>query len=175
MTRITDRELQSLRNTGNVSEDAADEIIELRQRIAELEAQLAVYEASGVVCQTFRHFVDIPCGECNSIPIASGQEPIAGLEAAIDDYLEDYEMLGENEDGADVCYTPNENDKALIKDAFMGFDWPPHPARAQQPLSDAKIDATSQSIWGEMNGLPLERCRLFARSIEAAHGIKEKP
>ena len=40
MTRITDRELQSLRNTGNVSEDAADEIIELHQR-AELEAQLA--------------------------------------------------------------------------------------------------------------------------------------
>jgi hypothetical protein len=45
----------------------------------------------------------------------------------------------------------------------------------QQPLSDAKIDATSQSIWGEMNGLPLERCRLFARGIEAAYGIKETP
>ena len=43
MTRITDRELQSLRNTGNVSEDAADEIIELRQR-AELDAQLASWQ-----------------------------------------------------------------------------------------------------------------------------------
>jgi hypothetical protein len=41
MTRITDREIQTLRNTGNVSEEAAKEIIELRERIADLESQLA--------------------------------------------------------------------------------------------------------------------------------------
>ena len=32
------------------------------------------YEKHGVTCQTFRHFVDTPCAECNSVP--SQQEPV---------------------------------------------------------------------------------------------------
>lgn len=49
------------------------------------------------------------------------------LEKVIDDYIEDYEMVGESEDGRDAIYTPTENDKALLKDAILGLlvdtDW----------------------------------------------------
>lgn len=42
-------------------------------------------------------------------------------EAMLDEFLEDYEMIGESEDGREACYAPNENDKALIKDAMFGL------------------------------------------------------
>lgn len=45
---------------------------------------------------------------------------------------------------------------------------------AQQPLSDSQIDKANESVWGKIKGRPLQRCREFAREIEAAHGIKEK-
>lgn len=49
------------------------------------------------------------------------------LEKVIDDYIEDYEMVGESEDGRDAIYTTTENDKALLKDAILGLlvdtDW----------------------------------------------------
>jgi len=51
-----------------------------------------------------------------------GQEPSAIIsDAEIDEFLEDYEMSGENEAGQDCYYAPTENDKALIKDAILGF------------------------------------------------------
>ena len=43
------------------------------------------------------------------------------IEAMVDEYLADYEMVGEDEDGRDACYTPTEDDRALIKDAVMGL------------------------------------------------------
>ena len=46
---MTDRELQSLRILGFVSEKAADEIVRLRVRVAELEA--VHEEASGAILQ----------------------------------------------------------------------------------------------------------------------------
>lgn len=42
-------------------------------------------------------------------------------EAALDSFLEDYEMCGEAEDGRDAVHTPTEGERALIKDAVMGF------------------------------------------------------
>jgi hypothetical protein len=42
-------------------------------------------------------------------------------EERLDSYLEDYEMVGESEDGRDACYTPTEGERHLIKDAVMGF------------------------------------------------------
>ena len=44
-------------------------------------------------------------------------------EAVISEYVEDYEMIGEDGQGRDCGYTPNENEKDLIKDAFMGFEF----------------------------------------------------
>lgn len=50
------------------------------------------------------------------------QEPVAFInDAQIDEFLQDYEMLGENEAGQDCYYTPTEGDKALIKDAIFGY------------------------------------------------------
>jgi hypothetical protein len=56
------------------------------------------------------------------------------LEQVIDAYLEDYEMVGEAEDGRDACYQPNENERILIKDAILGL------------LSDSAWDAE----WGKL-------------------------
>jgi len=43
------------------------------------------------------------------------------IEASIHAFVEDYEMVGEDEGGRDGCYTPNENERALITDAIMGL------------------------------------------------------
>ena len=49
------------------------------------------------------------------------------LEQIIDAFVEDYEMVGEDEDGRDACHTPTEGERALIKDAICGLladpDW----------------------------------------------------
>ena len=45
----------------------------------------------------------------------------AMTEAMVDEYLEDYEMVGEDAEGCDACYTPSEDERALIKDAVMGL------------------------------------------------------
>ncbi len=42
-------------------------------------------------------------------------------EPLIDEFLEDYEMAGEDEGGRDACYAPTEGERALIKDAVMGL------------------------------------------------------
>lgn len=51
----------------------------------------------------------------------------ADLDQIIDNYVDDYEMLGETEDGRDACHTPTESERALIKDAICGLladtDW----------------------------------------------------
>jgi hypothetical protein len=43
------------------------------------------------------------------------------LEQIIDAYIEDYEMIGETEDGRDACYSATDGEKAIIKDAIMGL------------------------------------------------------
>ena len=45
----------------------------------------------------------------------------AMTEAMVDEYLEDYEMYGEDADGRDACYATTEGERALIKDAVMGL------------------------------------------------------
>ena len=42
-------------------------------------------------------------------------------EPLIDEFLEDYEMVGEAEDGRDACHAPTEGERFLIKDAVMGL------------------------------------------------------
>jgi len=43
-------------------------------------------------------------------------------EALLQEYVADYEFLGETEDGRDACYTPNERERLLIEDAIRGWD-----------------------------------------------------
>ena len=77
------------------------------------------------------------CNEAITIirGLAEDAEPVASdslgqpdnLEVIIDAFIEDYEMVGETEDGRDACHTPTDGERALIKDAICGLladtDW----------------------------------------------------
>lgn len=67
-------------------------------------------------------------------PVAQQPQAEAITEAKIDAYLEDYEMVGEAEDGRDACYAPSEGEKVLIKDAIMGL-------LAEAPLKQPQAEA----------------------------------
>lgn len=59
-------------------------------------------------------------------PVAQGDAEDAARwrvinEQFIDDYLEDYELIGEAEGVGDCCYTPTETERELIKDAVLGL------------------------------------------------------
>ena len=58
-------------------------------------------------------------------PVAQGDAEDAARrvinEQFIDDYLEDYELIGEAEGVGDCCYTPTETERELIKDAVLGM------------------------------------------------------
>lgn len=64
--------------------DAAQSVDEtnavLASRYFDLLKVVEAYEKHGVTCQTFRHFVDVPCAECNctsqQAPVAQG-DPVA--------------------------------------------------------------------------------------------------
>jgi prefoldin subunit 5 len=79
-----------------------------------------------------------------------GAEPVyaSKFEALIDAYLADYEMRSD-----EGCYMPNENDKALLKDAFMGFDFsqcfsaPQAPAPEAPKLIEAITNGQKQRAW----------------------------
>lgn len=80
----------------------------------------------------------------------------AAFEAAVQEYIEDYEMLGETEDGRDACYTPNENDKALLLDAFMGFDFsqwraPSPPMKAADEFELRRLLAEERETTRQLN------------------------
>lgn len=49
------------------------------------------------------------------------ETPFGALDAYVTDYLESYEMLGENEQGMCSCYTPTEQESMLIEDAVNGL------------------------------------------------------
>ena len=48
--------------------------------------------------------------------LAEPSEPVAWSEWAIDEYLEEYSLIGDDGD-----YTPSEDEKFVIKDAIIGF------------------------------------------------------
>lgn len=52
-------------------DDAASSVNETNAALAaqyfEVLKKLAAYEKNGVTCQTFQHFVDVPCAECNAV------------------------------------------------------------------------------------------------------------
>jgi hypothetical protein len=104
------------------------------------------------------------------------------VEAAIDSYIEDYEMLGEAEDGRDACYTPNDNDRALMKDfalgllsddAFMAALTTPSPA-ASMEVQGLTMDEI-QEAWYEcaenrVHGAFLAGAEFGQRALAAKNG-----
>jgi hypothetical protein len=95
-----------------------------------------------------------------------GESSRVDFEARLDEYLADYEMVGEAPDGRDVCYTPTADERAIIKDVIMGFEWEPAPA---QPLSNEQIARLSTRY-----SLPYSIIS-FVRAIEHAHSIGGMP
>jgi hypothetical protein len=61
------------------------------------------------------------------VPVSPAPLTYDRLEQVIDAYVDDYEMVGEAEDGRDACYQPTEQERIVIKDAIMGLladpDW----------------------------------------------------
>jgi hypothetical protein len=51
------------------------------------------------------------------------EAPVA-YEDALKEYVEDYEMIGETEDGRDASYTPTQRERILIEDAIRGWEDP---------------------------------------------------
>jgi hypothetical protein len=79
---------------------------------------------------------------------SEGEKPDR-LEQIIDEYLEDYEMRGEAEDGRDACHVPTEGERILIKDAIFGLlaheEWDAEWGRliAQRAREVARASSTS--------------------------------
>ena len=70
---------------GDAAEDVHDTNAVLASRYFELLKVVEAYEKHGVTCQTFRHFVDTPCAECNCAPAAPqpAQQPLTDEHKAI--------------------------------------------------------------------------------------------
>jgi hypothetical protein len=49
------------------------------------------------------------------------REALEFLDEVVNDYIDDYELRGEDEDGRDVCYTPTEVELGMISDAIHGL------------------------------------------------------
>lgn len=97
-------------------------------------------------------------------------------EAEIDEYLEDYEMRGNDEDGRDACHTPTEGERLLIKDAIMGLlaDTRPAPAAQAVPMTDEQFEdwwltLADYNISGRR--MYREQAVKFLKAVEAHHGI----
>lgn len=72
------------------------------------------------------------------------------VETAIDEYVDGYEMIGEDESGRDGSYTTNGDERALINDAihglladreFMSLLRPAPPAADQAQQDAYKVDS----------------------------------
>lgn len=106
-----------------------------------------------------------------------------GYERLIDEYIENYEFT----DGDAGYHDPSEFEQAMIKDAFMGFDFStiythPQPARTAEPLTEGgktwAIDHSAGRPILVLNGCSVIEAEdaeyvlaLIKRDAEAAHGI----
>jgi hypothetical protein len=98
------------------------------------------------------------------------------IHEAIDLYLEDYELRGEDENGAEGCYTPTDMDRYMISDAINGlfsddefmalFDKPATPpAESAQPAAITAGDAEcSFVVWWAHNRSKFTTARQAARA-----------
>ena len=133
--------------------------------------------------------------------LAEDAEPVASdslgqpdnLEVIIDAFIEDYEMVGETEDGRDACHTPTDGERALIKDAICGLladtDWDnawgdhvkslAHPPEADKLLQQAQeaLERATGYLWaGTANGKhpdALADVRLHKKTITAIRTYQE--
>ncbi len=69
----------------------------------------------------------VNAGAFRAAPVAPVEQPAAStvpatsMEQAVDEFLADYEMRGEDAEGRDGCYRPTADELFVIKDAIMGL------------------------------------------------------
>lgn len=97
-----------------------------------------------------------------------------GYERLIDEYIENYEFT----DGDAGYHDPSEFEQAMIKDAFMGFDFStiythPQPARTAEPLADQEVREVLSEELGMVVLHPtvMRACFDAFRAAERRHGI----
>jgi hypothetical protein len=77
--------------------------------------------------------------------------PLNPIDALVREFVEDYEMIGETEDGRDACHTPTEGERALIEDALHGFladdRYTALLAQMQQPSDEREAQPVEQRAW----------------------------
>jgi len=112
----------------------------------------------------------------------------AKIEAVVDAYIDDYEMRGETEDGRDACYTPNDNDRALLRDCIAGLLAEPEfiaslaaPGAAidardfKDAIRAAEISHSGMSYGDEKNGSSSEYARGWGDCLKAIRGAASHP
>lgn len=95
----------------------------------------------------------------NNAPVSTEPVNWPAVEARISEFVNEYEMVGEDELGRDGCYTPSESERALILDAMhgaladdelMALLRPAAPVTAQaQPAFNVLAHLQRQRQWSE--------------------------
>lgn len=93
-------------------------------------------------------------------------EPVnwPAVEARISEFVNEYEMVGEDEQGRDGHYTPNESERALILDAMHGVLADDELMALLRPAARvaAQPDLTQQTLDDVMAGIPARDAEIAA-------------
>lgn len=125
-----------------------------------------------------------PCPDCAAPGVSTVEDQAKpnGQNAGqiVDDYIQEYELRGEDEEGRDGVYSPNETERYMIADAIYGLlandefmALMRRPAPAAGDALDALPPLDSDLI--EILGRPNFRCGGIAARLRAGgHDIKRK-
>jgi hypothetical protein len=143
--------------------DAAQSVDEtnavLASRYFDLLKVVEAYEKHGVTCQTFRHFVDAPCAECNC---TLQQAPVQGEQLASAQIEEIGTFSGY------VKWLPHHGAPMKVGDYLYSY-----PQQASEPMTADQIKEEWFDIC-PINAPSLNKVMMLARAVERHHKIGEK-
>ena len=101
---------------------------------------------------------------CDAPPVSAEPVDWQAVEGRISEFVGEYEMFGEDEQGRDGCYIPNESERALISDAINGLlddDELIALLRRAAPVA-AQPDVTQQTLDDVKAGIPARDAEIEA-------------
>ncbi len=113
----------------------------------------------------------------NNAPMKVEQVNWPAVEARISEFVGEYEMVGEDEQGRDGRYTPNESERALILDAMHGALADAELMallRPAAPVAD-QSDLTQQTLDDVMAGIPARDAEIAALRKEIETQRAQQP
>lgn len=139
------------------------------------QAKSDAVTAYATLCEALESLYAAPAA-----PQAEPKRDWTSVDAAIREYLDDYELIVEDDAGADAYYTPTERELYLIYDSinglladesFVAAISVPQAQPKREPLDDDEISklAWQQNVWTD--GMIEFSFLAFARAVERAHGI----